>query len=246
MSQFARIVVPGVAHHVVHRGNRRQPIFFTDDDRRQYLGLLKALALPSGLRVWAYCLMTNHVHLVVVPERSDSLANAIGNAHRAYSLSINRRFGWRGHLWQGRFRSFPLEDSHLYAAVRYVELNPVRAGLTQSATEYRWSSAREHCGGPTTSILAPCPSLGDPREWRKVLADMAEHEAEARLARHTASGRPFGSSAFLENLEQETGRRLLPRPPGRPRCHTSKPAAAALSSSTPRARTSEESPLAPA
>lgn len=128
MSRIARIVVPGFAHHVTQRGNRRADVFETDDDRHAYLRFLKQYADKHGLAVWAFCLMTNHVHLVVVPEREDSLAKALRDAHTVYAMRFNTRTRLSGHVWQGRFYSCPMDESHLWAAVRYVERNPVRAG----------------------------------------------------------------------------------------------------------------------
>ena len=115
--------MPGVPHHVTQRGNRRQKTFFTKEDYSAYLNLMADWCGQFGVEIWAYCLMPNHVHLIAVPEREDSLAQAIGEAHRRYTRRINFRKGWRGHLWQGRFSSYPMDDVYLMAAVRYVELN---------------------------------------------------------------------------------------------------------------------------
>ena len=136
MSRVARIVVPGFAHHVTQRGNRRDDVFYTDDDRRAYLRFLRQYAERHGLSIWAYCLMTNHIHLVAVPQREDSLAKALHDAHTVYAMRFNTTTKQSGHVWQGRFYSCPLDESHLWAAVRYVERNPVRAGLVAHAADY--------------------------------------------------------------------------------------------------------------
>ena len=132
-------MVPGIAHHVTQRGNRRMDVFFSDDDREEYLGLLAELGEKHGVRYLGYCLMSNHVHLVAVPGDQESLAIGIGRAHERYTRGVNFRQGWRGYLWQGRFFSCPLDDRGTIEVLRYVELNPVRAGLVKGAREWRWS-----------------------------------------------------------------------------------------------------------
>ena len=146
MPRAARTVLPGVPHHVTQRGNRRQPTFFSDADYALYLGLLRYWCGKARTPVWAWCLMPNHVHLVLVPADADGLRAALAPAHRRYTWEINRREDWRGHLWQSRFASFPMDDAHLHACLRYVELNPVRAGLVARPEDWRWSSARAHLG----------------------------------------------------------------------------------------------------
>jgi len=128
MARLARVVVAGYPHHVTQRGNRRQETFFGDDDYRSYLELMAEWCTRCGVEVWAYCLMPNHVHLVAVPSTSGALAAAIGEAHRRYTRGVNFRQGWRGHLWQGRFASYVMDETHLLAAVRYVEMNPRNLG----------------------------------------------------------------------------------------------------------------------
>ena len=131
MSRIARVVAAGIPHHVTQRGNRRQPTFFGDDDYHAYLELMAQWCRRCGVAIWAYCLMPNHVHLIAVPKSEDSLRRGIGEAHRRYTRRVNFREGWRGHLWQGRFASFVLDEDYLLAATRYVELNPVRARLVR-------------------------------------------------------------------------------------------------------------------
>lgn len=215
MSRVARIVVPGLAHHVTQRGNRRGDVFECDDDRHAYLRFLKQYADKHGLAVWAYCLMTNHVHLVVVPEREDSLAKALRDAHTVYAMRFNTRTRLSGHVWQGRFYSCPLDESHLWAAVRYVECNPVRAGLVARAEEYAWSSAAAHCGLRTDGVLSkdfPPPGvMSDWADWLK-----AEDETDVtRLRMCTRVGRPCGNATFIARLESLLGRVLGPKPRGR-------------------------------
>jgi len=153
MPRVARVVAAGVPHHITQRGNNRQDIFLTDEDRRFYLDVLREDNRRCGVRLLAYCLMTNQVHLVAVPERADSLARALRRAHSRYAQRFNRLYGRSGHLWQNRFFSSPLDRHHLVTALAYVELNPVRAGLVGRAEQYPWSSARAHITAEDSSAL---------------------------------------------------------------------------------------------
>ncbi len=146
MARIARVVVPGYPHHIIQRGNRRMDVFFSDDDYLTYITLLKNATHRYGVAIWAYCLMTNHAHFIAVPRKADSLARCFADAHVKYTRMINKRQGWKGHLWQARFGSNVLDENYLRAAVRYVERNPVRAGIVDKAWEYRWSSAAWHTG----------------------------------------------------------------------------------------------------
>jgi len=217
MARLARIAVPGIPYHVTQRGNRRQPVFFQEADYRTYLQLLHAQSLRWGLQVWAYCLMTNHVHLLVVPDQEQSLARGVGETHQRYTRYINFREGWRGYLWQGRFGSVALDERHLVAAVRYVERNPIAAGLVTQAADYPWSSARAHVTGTPDPVLTAHFLTEQIRDWAAFLTDDADDALGPRLTRHAAVGRPLGSAAFLERLEAQVGYSLQPRRPGRPK-----------------------------
>ena len=159
MARLARAVAAGVPHHVTQRGNRRQPTFFGDADYEMYRALLATSCGRHGVTVWAYCLMPNHVHLILVPAAAPGLRLALGETHQRYTGVVNRRQGWVGHLWQGRFASCALDGSHLVAAVRYVELNPVRAWLAERAEDWPWSSARAHLAGRDDGLVAVAPLL---------------------------------------------------------------------------------------
>jgi REP-associated tyrosine transposase len=187
MPRVARLVLPGHPHHVTQRGNRRQPTFFSDADYGPYLGLLRYWCGKSGTSVWAWCLMPNHVHLVLVPAQADGLRAALAPAHRLYTAEVNRREGWRGHLWQSRFASFPMEETHLHACLRYVELNPVRAGLVERPEQWRWSSARAHLGLVEDGLTACAPAQERIGDWRAFLdAGLGESEGRAiRMAERT-------------------------------------------------------------
>lgn len=222
MPRIARVVIPGCPHHVTQRGNRREAVFFTPDDRRRYLALLAEYAAKGGLAIQAYCLMTNHVHLVAVPAAEGSLGGTLKPVHMRYSQHVNRTQGLGGRLWQGRFFSCPLDREHLWAAVRYVERNPVRAGLTDSAEAYGWSSAAAHVGLREEEVLSdPCGLTAElgPAAWRRWLREPWEDQdaALARLRLCTRTGRPAGGRRFVKRLESQLGRVLAARNPGRPK-----------------------------
>lgn len=217
MARIARLVVPGYPHHVTQRGSRSQPTFFRTGDYRQYLGLLSDHSARCEMEVWAYCLMPNHVHLVVVPGREDSLARCLADAHRKYALLINRRHGWKGHLWQERFYSCVMDEQHLLAAVRYTELNPVRAGLCKRAEAWPWSSARAHLGLADDELVAVEPMMARIADWTSYLAAGETREGLDSVRGHTKTGRPAGGEDFLKELEFTTGRVLRKKKPGRKR-----------------------------
>lgn len=165
MARMPRLVVPGYPHHVTQRGNRRMKTFFCGEDYRAYLELLAEAKAEAGVAVWAYCLMPNHVHLVVAPERKDNLARLFGCVHRRYSRRINFREHWRGHLWQERFHSFVMDERYLLAAVRYTELNPVRTRLCANPTDWPWSSAGTHLRGRDNTVVSVAPMLERVADW---------------------------------------------------------------------------------
>src|SRR5271169_4386061 len=169
MARLARVVVPGLPHHVTQRGNRRQQTFFADDDYRAYVDLMAEWCARCQVAIWSYCLMPNHTHLVAVPESEAGLRQAIGEAHRRYTRRVNCRERWRGHLWQGRFASFVMDEGYLLAAARYIELNPVRAKLVRVPRDYRWSSARAHLSGKDDGLVRVAPLLNMMPDWHAFL-----------------------------------------------------------------------------
>lgn len=214
MARIARLVIPNFPHHIIQRGNRRQAVFFRNIDKQTYIELLRFHSKKAGMAIWAYCLMTNHVHLIAVPKTKESLAKGVGEAHRRYTSMINLRENWKGYLWQGRFISYPLDEKYLYAAVRYVEQNPVRAGLVEKAEDYRWSSARAHVLGEYDSLLSNNYMLSEIKDWAAYLRE-ENKEAEQKLLRlHARTGRPLGDEKFITQLEALTGRVLKRRKPG--------------------------------
>jgi putative transposase len=226
MPRMARVVIPGEPHHVTQRGNRREKVFRRRADYVRYLALLSQYACKHGLAVKAYCLMSNHVHLIVVPRDAAALAATLKPVHLRYAQELNRRMGVGGVLWQGRFHSCPLDGDHYWTAVRYVERNPVRAGLVRRAEEYAWSSAAAHCGlrgDELLSQMAPpewlvnLPAEEVHRRWSLWLRDEEDEQATRRLRMCTRTGRPVGARDFVDRLERLLGRTLRPKKGGRPR-----------------------------
>ena len=208
MARLARVVIPGVSHHVTQRGNRRQQVFFSDGDYRLYLSLLNEWSDKEGLSVQVYCLMPNHVHLIVVPSTEKSLHRCIKEVHRRYSCHVNLRENWRGYLWQGRFSSFPMDEPYLLHAVGYVEDNPVRARLSSKAEEWQWSSCRHRIDSSTSPVrLSPIVPTGasSPRD----ISDFGE-----KMRGHERTGRPLAELGFIRELEHRIQRPLLPQKPG--------------------------------
>ncbi|MCX5667713.1 MAG: transposase [Candidatus Omnitrophica bacterium] len=210
MARMARVVIPNIPHHITQRGNRTQKVFFSGKDKSHYLKLLLEQAKKAGLTFWAYCLMDNHIHLIAVPEREDSLSKGIGDTNKYYTRMINLREGWRGYLWQGRFSSFPLDEKYLYAAVRYVERNPVRAGIVKRAEDYEFSSARAHIYKKKDLLLSDNFMIKEIKDWKSYLAEGDDEDEQKLFQKHTCNGRPLGKDGFIEKLEEISGRILKP------------------------------------
>jgi putative transposase len=216
MPRIARVVVPGLPHHVTQRGNRRGPIFFEPGDQRVYKALLAEQARKAGVEVWAYCLMPNHVHLILTPADAAGLAQAVGETHRRYSSFINARAGWSGHLFQNRFASVVMDEGHLLVATRYVSLNPVRARLVARAEDWPWSSARAHLAGRDDGLVTVQPILdrmGPLCDW--LAPDEPEGGPFKALRAAESTGRPLGAADFIAGLEARLGRSLAPKTAGR-------------------------------
>ncbi len=213
MPRMARLVVPGYPHHITQRGCRRQQTFFEPADYRAYLDLMANRKADAGVDIWGYCLMPNHVHLIAVPEHKSSLAMLFRTVHRKYSLQVNAAHDWRGHLWQERFYSCVMDEPHLLATFRYVELNPVRAGLCDKAGDWSWSSARAHLFNESDYLVSRTSVTDQIHDWH---AFLAEHDAPniiEAIRAHTRTGRPAGEPHFIENLERLTGKQLRVRRP---------------------------------
>lgn len=215
MPRSARLVVPGLPHHVTQRGSRRRKTFFSNQDYAAYLSMLKTRCSMEGVRLLSYCLMPNHVHLIVIPKTEGGLAKGIGQTHESYARRINRRENWTGHLWQSRFFSCPMEATHVVSAVRYVLMNPVRAGLCEHPLDWPHSSAFEHLNPALCQTVESRGLEPFVHDWGSLL-NVDRARDDEHLRRCTASGRPLGSARFVECLEGEVGRTLRFRPRGRP------------------------------
>jgi putative transposase len=215
MGRIARVVAEGLPHHITQRGNGRQVVFDDAKDRRVYLKLLQGYAEEYRLRIWAWCLMSNHVHLLAVPETSESLKRSLGQTHADYARYRNAQLATCGHLWQCRYYSCPVDEAGVWRVMSYIERNPVRAGLVELAEDYAWSSARAHVAGHDREgivDMGPWRTSYDTERWRDTLRLGVEEEAlRERLRQATMTGRPFGSNQFAEQLERTTNRRLRPR-----------------------------------
>lgn len=190
-------------------------MFLDESDHERYRDLLHYYALKHGLGIAAYCLMTNHVHIVAIPDRPDSVAKALGECHGTYATEFNEKYRKSGHLWQLRPYSCVLDDAHAWAAVRYVERNPLRAHMVAESEHYLWSSARYHCGLDSDPILtAVWPDRSSIEDWSAWLAATPDTNCEHRIRSRTFTGRPCGDEEFVKRIEAIVGRSLAPRKPG--------------------------------
>jgi putative transposase len=219
VGRFARVIAVDVPHHVTQRGNARRFILEADADRMVYLDLLRHHAQQQQLTLMGYCLMSNHVHLVVIPRKPEALAVAMKQTHGRYASYWNARHVSSGHAWQGRFYSCPLDDAHLWAALRYAELNPVRAGLVHEPETWPWSSAAAHCGSAQPDVALEMETWckrSTFAAWREFLSEQDTEEENAAIRQCTHTGRPLGTPEFVEGLEKSMQRQLAPQKGGRP------------------------------
>ncbi|MCP3928022.1 MAG: transposase [Bacteroidetes bacterium] len=214
MARLARVILPGYPHHITQRGNRRQDVFFKEDDYLLYLDLLKEWCKKERVDIWSYCLMTNHVHLVVTPGNESNLSKAIAEIHRRYTRAINFRENWRGFLWQGRFASFPMDESYLLKAAAYVELNPVKAKMVSSPEDYRWSSVHAHLKGEDPLGIVNVSQYADIfGDWDEYLKQ-AMFVEQTCFTKHSRTGRPLGDDNFIDKAEMILNRDLKKQKPG--------------------------------
>lgn len=219
MARLARVVAVDLPHHVTQRANARRFILESDSDKLVYVDLLRQHCTLYELSLLGYCLMSNHVHLVVIPRKIDSLPATMKNAHGRYATYWNAGHSSSGHAWQGRYYSCPLDLTHLWRALRYTELNPVRARMTNAPEAYRWSSASAHCGGAQSDLALDTELWSKQwnyKTWKEYLSEPgAEADAEA-IRECTHTGRPLGTEEFVETVEKSVGRILAPQKSGRP------------------------------
>ena len=204
-------------HHVTQRGNHREQVFNAAGDPEAYLDLLHAYGRRLGLAVYAYCLMPNHVHLVVIPSTLESMHRTFQAVHSQFAQRVNRMRAIGGHLWQGRYHSSALDSDHFLNAIRYVERNPVDAKLVARAEDYRWSSAAAHCGMRNDPVLEPASESSVLRgiaDWSSWLSQGVPDERQKLLKRNIRLGLPCGSDSFVEALGRTVGRDLRYHPYG--------------------------------
>lgn len=217
MPRIARIYIIDYPHHITQRGNNKGTVFLDDEDRKFYLKTLSIYSRIWSIDIWAYCLMPNHIHILAVPKKEESLAKGIGTTNLVYTQYINRKYNRAGRLWQNRFFSAIIEkESYLWATLRYIEKNPVRANLVEKAEDYRWSSAKSHVLGIRDNVLSGICCL-DKKEmdlYSKFLkSESKEFESQIRSA--TSKGRPLGSIEFVKEMEKFVGRNIIPKKAGR-------------------------------
>ena len=220
MARLARVVIPGLPHHVTQRGNGRARTFFSDADYALYRDLLAEHCRAADVEVWAWCLMPNHVHLILAPSDADGLRRALAAVHRRYAGVIHARRKRTGHFWQGRFGAAAMDEEHLAAALRYLSLNPVRARLVERARDWRWSSTRAHLTGKDDGVTARAPIRDRFPNFADLLAIAPEADLFGQLRAAESIGRPLGDAGFLARIERLTARRLRARKRGpKPRKH---------------------------
>ncbi len=221
MPRVARTVFAHLPHHITQRGNRREDVFFEAEDRTTYLKWLGEYAAKFKVEVAAYCLMTNHIHLILIPSTEDGLQKLLKPLHMRYAQRLNRARGQQGHVWQGRYFSSVLDDDYFQAALRYVERNPVRARMVKKAEDYQWSSAAGHCERVKDSLLKAGASwrksMGNIGNWGAWLAEPDEQAKLLVLRRNAMMGLPCGSEKFISKIEKRAGRNLHVNPIGRPK-----------------------------
>ena len=219
MPRIARIIASGYPHHITQRGNNRATVFLDDEDRQTYLKLLAGYSQKHQLQIWAYCLMNNHVHLLAVPETETALSRGIGMANQLYTKYLNHKLNQSGRIWQNRFFSCVVEnDRSLWAVASYIERNPLKADLVESAELFPWSSAKAHLTGTNDSLLGASSWLS--QEERCAYAELVRSEdkkADNAIRIATKTGRAFGSENFIDMLGFRLNQSLKPGKPGRPR-----------------------------
>ena len=213
MARLARLVVPGLPHHVTQRGNGRQRVFFGDADYQLYQDLLMENCKLAGVEIWAFCLMPNHIHAILVPSDEDGIRAALAPTHRRYAGVINARRKKTGHFWQGRYGAAVMDEDHLVSTFRYILRNPVTAKLAETAEQWSWSSARAYLKGRDDNVTTKAPMLSRFPNMRSLLGDKVDL-SEFKFITDETIGRPRGSDAFLSALEKQTGRTLIPEKRG--------------------------------
>ncbi len=221
MPRHARIIVPDYPHHITQRGNYRQDVFDDDNDRKRYLAWVGEYSCRCNLSILSYCLMTNHVHFIVIPKDEDSVARTFNTAHMRYAQYRNKKIGATGHLWQGRFFSCVMDERRLTATAKYIERNPVRAHIVKRPYEYTWSSAKDHVNNARSSIIDTSGLFSymeiEQSKWKNFIDTPDNADDASNIRKHTMTGRPLGNESFINKLEKRLGERLHALPVGRPK-----------------------------
>ena len=217
MPRQARNVFANTPHHVTQRGNRQSDVFFCDADKDYYLKLLHRYSQDHQVEVLAYCLMSNHTHLILKPSAEDGLQKVLKPLHMRYAQYINKKNDWSGHLWQGRYFSSALDEKYTYHAFRYVENNPVQAKMVAKAVDYQYSSARHHCGLLTDKLLSKYDIGVSKQDYEAYLDQTADQKNINILRRNINKGLPCGSDNFISELGRGLGRDLFFKQTGRPK-----------------------------
>ncbi len=219
MPRIARVCGISYPHHITQRGNNREIVFFDDEDRRFYLKTLSRYRDKWDFEIWAYCLMTNHVHILVVPRKEESLARGMGSTNLVYTQHINRRYDRSGRLWQNRFFSTVIErEPYLWAVTRYIERNPIRANVVKKAEDYPWSSARAHVLDVKDGVLSGESWLGQDEfsAYRDFLRK-EDKRVDDFIRKATSTGRPLGRGEFIKGIGKMIGRDIFSKGVGRPK-----------------------------
>lgn len=217
MPRIARVVVPNYPHHITQRGTNKSEIFLDDEDRSYFLQCLKEYAVKTDTKIWAYCLMGNHFHLLLVPETEQSLGKCLHGTTFRYAQYFNQKYGRSGRLWQNRYFSCVVDRrEYLWLAARYIERNPIRAKFARNPEDWEWSSARAHINGEKDVVLSLRDWL-DETEREEYRRFVKEEGREEEIRKATSTGRPLGDLRFTESLERKLGRPLKPKKAGRPK-----------------------------
>jgi putative transposase len=220
MPRIARIIYVGYPHHIVQRGNNKQTVFFVDADREEYLKFLNKYANECGCILNSYCLMKNHIHLLLNPKQQNSLSKTMQKLSLKYTQYINKKYKRTGRLWECRFHSCVVEkEVYLWSVCRYIERNPVRAGIVEKAIQYKWSSAKANTNSDyKNKLIEPIwKDYFERDEYKKFLSQSDDKEEIEKLKKSTFSGIPSGSEKFIQHIEREVGISLIKRKKGRPK-----------------------------
>lgn len=211
-------MIPGYLYHVTQRGNYRQNVFSEDQDRVVYLKLINENAKKYGVKIYAFCLMDNHVHFLLKPEKRMSMAHLFRVGHMKYARYYNVKNKRKGHLWQARYYSSMVVGKHIKVIFRYIENNPVRARMVKYAWHYSWSSARAHLGKKYEIIeLADEKEYIDRKNWKSYLMKREDGSVLTLIRKRTKKGIMLATNEIIARMEEQLGVKILRKSPGRPK-----------------------------